>query len=371
MSRVPRLAVGFWTDKRASVSIAAVLLSVMTVFGVALASEHLWFVHSRNLLRAAADAAAVAANLELGKLPRDLTDEDVDARVLAVATRYARANLDPDIDFDALVEVDRANDTVVVEITSASFSLLLSKFHSADSTGTTVRSGTDAGRGPGLTIILALDVSNSMRKAVNTNSRPANDRDSRINSVRRAALDFVNVVASGDQVSVGFVPWHLEVCRSGKPCGQIQPSVVLPTDDPEPVKRALRNMRPYGGGTSSALGLEESRTLLEGLDADHRRVIILLTDGEDNVHPQGGFCPGGCVEPRREQCTLAKDDDIEIFTVSGVGPNYLTASLKTELLDCASSPDHAFLTNPTSDDIEAAFSEIGRKIHSVRRISVL
>ena len=65
----------------------------MTVGGTALIVDHLWLVNQRDLLKSAADSAAVAATLALIELPASTSDDDVGAALPPIAERYVRFNL--------------------------------------------------------------------------------------------------------------------------------------------------------------------------------------------------------------------------------------------------------------------------------------
>ena len=48
-------------------------------------------------------------------------------------------------------------------------------------------------------------------------------------------------------------------------------------------------------------------------------------------------------------------------------PSQLSDLLGTELTNCASSPEHAFLNNTSADDLREAFKEIGGRVQALRR----
>ena len=84
----------FFRETRAgATAITAAAVTVMSLFGTALIVDHVWLVDQRDMLKSAADAAAVAATLKLQELPGSMSDEDVRAELQAVAERYIRFNL--------------------------------------------------------------------------------------------------------------------------------------------------------------------------------------------------------------------------------------------------------------------------------------
>ena len=73
--------------------IAAAAVTVMGVGGAALIGDHVWLVDQRDVLKTAADAAAVAATLEMKDLPQNLGAAALRTRLHPVAERYVRLNL--------------------------------------------------------------------------------------------------------------------------------------------------------------------------------------------------------------------------------------------------------------------------------------
>ena len=78
----------------------------MAVIGTGLIVDHAWIVSKRDLLKASADSASVAATLRLRDLPSDLGDAAVRAHVQAVAERYAWLNLAGNLRDEALTQKD-------------------------------------------------------------------------------------------------------------------------------------------------------------------------------------------------------------------------------------------------------------------------
>ena len=84
----------FLQDARAgATALVAAAVAVMSVGGAALIIDHQWLVGQRDLVKSAADAAAVAATIELARAPATLDDAALETALLATARRYVELNL--------------------------------------------------------------------------------------------------------------------------------------------------------------------------------------------------------------------------------------------------------------------------------------
>ena len=84
------------STRAGATAIAAVAVTVMTVGASALITDHLWLVDQRDVLKAAADAGAIAATLELNRRLRDdptVSDAELTPPLESVAKRYVVLNL--------------------------------------------------------------------------------------------------------------------------------------------------------------------------------------------------------------------------------------------------------------------------------------
>ena len=201
-------------------AIAAAAVTVMTVFGAALIIDHVWLVHQRDLLKLATDSAAVAATLELQKLPRSLSDADAAARLQPTADRYVRfilgENLRGDLrervltSLDVKVEVERARGFLeVLADTELGETLLAHRFMGySGPQHLAANSGAEGSLGA-TEIVLAIDTTNSMSRALDGSNHGA----SRMSIVKEAAVNLVDVLASfpNSTVAVGIVPWTWRV----------------------------------------------------------------------------------------------------------------------------------------------------------------
>ena len=86
----------FVRDTRAgATAIAAAAVTVMTVGGAALISDHAWLVDQRDVLKTAADAAGIAATLEMTRLAGEAhTDDELKEVLKPIVLRYILLNLE-------------------------------------------------------------------------------------------------------------------------------------------------------------------------------------------------------------------------------------------------------------------------------------
>lgn len=208
-------------------AIVAAAVTAMTVGGAALLGDHLWLVDQRDTLKSAAEAASVAATLEVDRqLAGDsgISDADLKAALAPVARRYVLLNLDhlaPDRlqrakqTLKVALELDRARRTVGVTAsadlggTLFSRSLpLLGSYKGPEST--LAKAGVESTPSP-VEVVLAIDVSWSMSRDIEGGTNAGNP--TRMAIVKQAARQLVDVVApdAGNRVAVGLVPWHHHV----------------------------------------------------------------------------------------------------------------------------------------------------------------
>ncbi len=209
----------FLAETRAgATTFTAVGITIMIVGCAALIIDHDHLVGQRDLLKSAADAASMAATLELPGLPRGLSDEETESRLLSVARKYAVLNvlgnvddldLEPE-DIDVTLDVDRAAGTVSATVQAdVGGTLMASWLFDYLGPGTIMtRSGVESA-GSAVEVVLAIDVSNSMQFTLNM-MYATDGRESRMDIVKRAALNLVDILdpnAEG-RVAIGVVPWH-------------------------------------------------------------------------------------------------------------------------------------------------------------------
>lgn len=212
-------------ERAGATAIAAVAVTVMTLGATALVADHVWLMHQRDLLKSAADAAVMAATIELQKLPASMSDDDVDHRLQPVAERYVRFNLAGNLPetsrarmhetLEVELDVDRKLGTLsVVARADMGGTLLAKQFlaYSGPEDGIAVRSGAEGSIGA-TELVLAIDVTGSMSENLAGDNVGASDPTSRISIVKKAAVDLIDILAAHENatIAVGIVPWNYRV----------------------------------------------------------------------------------------------------------------------------------------------------------------
>ena len=173
-----------------------------------------------------------------------------------------------------------------------------------------------------------------------------------------------------------------QVCRSMAP--------IMPlTTDASAIERAIDGLRSPGRMTYSAVGLQWGRRLLSPAwrstwgDAVHpadpadpeytdlRKVIVLLTDGQDNLCGADSDCArsGGVAARASHACTDAKADGIEIFVVAAMPPSAVNGAFARRLRACATSNEHVYINNSNAAALREAFRDIATGLATLRRVS--
>ena len=214
-------------------AIVAASVTVMTVGGAALISDHLWLIDQRDVLDTAAAAASVAATLEIDRqltADPDIGDTDLNTALKAVAKRYVvlnLAHLPPDRLKNAKdtlgisLTVDRPERTVGVEAAAdlggTLFSgrmPLLGDYKGPEKTYASAK--VDADSRP-TEVILAIDVSGSMHSRLDGTPKKSRidgtSKKSRMEIVKEAATQLVDILEPDEKkrLAIGVVPWHHHV----------------------------------------------------------------------------------------------------------------------------------------------------------------
>ena len=216
----------FIHDARAgATAIAAAATTFMTVCAAALIVDHVWLVDQRDMLKTGADAAAIATTLELQTLPYSMSDGDAESALHATADRYVRLNLDGNLSERARqkmnetlvvsIDVNRDLGTVGVSAQADLGGTLLSKWfldYPGPEDGVSVMAGAE-GSVNASELVLVIDVTSSMLDNLDGVRVDSGDPTSRINIVKRAAEDLVDILSSHESstIAVGLVPWTYRV----------------------------------------------------------------------------------------------------------------------------------------------------------------
>ena len=181
---------------------------------------------------------------------------------------------------------------------------------------------------------------------------------------------------------------QIPMTRPQRRCRNAPSMHALSTDGPA-VKAAIDGLGAFSDKTYSALGVQWGRRLLahgwgevwgdavhpvdtsEAPYSDLRKILVLLTDGEDNMCDDSADpdCRSGVATLRAAACTAAKHEGVEIFVVAAMAPRLVSGSLGRDLRDCASSPEHVYINNPNAPALREAFRSIASKLLAVRRVS--
>ena len=231
-----RRPVGFVRCRRAAATaLTAAVFTLMSVAGIALTSDHTHLVYQRDTLKAATDAACLAATRHLWTLGQDLSDEKVHAALRPIAERYILANIPesrrkraaetlviPPLAVDR--QAGRVSVTAAADLGGAIFGswmygkvtqttqvACLSEGEVADgTTPPTPDEQTTPDTPPMTELVLAIDITSSMLDDID-GCRTCGE--SRMSIVKRAAQKLVGTITADASrtVAVGLVPWHFRV----------------------------------------------------------------------------------------------------------------------------------------------------------------
>ena len=224
--------------RRAAVTaIGAAVMTLMSLGGFALTSDHTHLVYQRDILKAATDAASIATSRHWKQALGHLTDDDqIKAALRPIAERYTLANIPESRRGDAKA-------TLQVELVLHHGPGLVDVNANADLSGGIIFTGwmLDEGTAEGLKItqvesraerieagggitevVLAVDNTGSMGQildgtdyglACEESKRKGEDcENSRLMIVKQASKDLVRALrAAGGTVAVGIVPWNVQV----------------------------------------------------------------------------------------------------------------------------------------------------------------
>ena len=213
-------------------AIVAGAVTIMVLGASALIVDHTWLVDQRDVLKSASDAAAVAATIELKRLPPETSDTAGKETLQRVAKNYVTLNLT----HLPQARLTRAKETLTVAVTPNRAASTVDVAASADLGGTlftrhlplagsstgpatiTVAAKVESLTVP-IEVILAIDVSESMERTLSgghaswdPDTHPTGTK-SRMQIVKDAASQLVAILdpTADSQVAIGVVPWQIAV----------------------------------------------------------------------------------------------------------------------------------------------------------------
>lgn len=429
------------SERAGTTAIAGIFVTLVAVLtlGVVVDAQWLGFNHARAAH--AAQSGAVAAAIELRTLSSTDTDAEVVERLEAAAYRLAWLNLawdlsaDPFDEDDLLITVvaDRDAGRVDLEATVRLSGLLFAPFYalfpgtadlaSADRV-VTVTAAAERARLP-ISVVLALDSSASMRAGLDGRPDPGSvGASTRFASTQVAAGVLIDALVPNpaDPVRVAFIPWGAAACVDAAVCAvTVSPyhfysppadEIVGFSGDAGAVRASLAGLRLWSYATYSASALDAAAVLLAGEDASSKRVVVLLTDGEDTLASSGDNCPPrqygpipakwrsrkvvfngvevnewywddrpgqkdyyydfsvpACSEPRAAACSAVRAAGYELYVVAALAPALLTPLLESQLLSCVGGDStKLFVDVGDSAALTSAFVEIADQLLPVRRV---
>ncbi len=189
----------------------------------------------------------------------------------------------------------------------------------------------------GIDIVLAQDLSGSMSSPWGPQTGPG-PHDTRLTASRRLAAQFVKERKDDRIGLVGF---------------ESQTVVLSPlTDDHDALTKIIQSMDNgqdgLPDGTAIGAGLASALNILRG-SPSRSRVIILLTDGQENVHQ---------IEPS-EAAKLAKALGIKVYTVGIIDPRSQEVDTKT-LKDIAEPTGGAFFSATNPQALQQVYNRINQ-----------
>ena len=227
----------FLRDARAAATaVAAIAVTVATVSATAFVADSSWLVDQRDVLKSASNAAGIAATLELSRqldANPGISDADLSAILEPIARRYILLNL-MHLDADRYARAER---TLVVQIVVNRHQRTVDVSAASELGGTfmsrvlpfmaesvvaekmAVESLIETVTDP-IEVVLAIDVSDSMKSALNTNQVPQGYMGmtvsqmtalgvNRMGIVKIAATNLVDILgpSEDDRIAIGVVPW--------------------------------------------------------------------------------------------------------------------------------------------------------------------
>ena len=221
-----------------STAIVATVVTIMTIGAGTLLIEHENLVDQRDTLKSASNAASIAMTAEMNRVlasQPNISDDVLTAYLAVIGRRYIELNLmhmDDDRRRRAMeslvldIALNRNAGTLNVEVTADMGGFVMAAAlplfdELAESGPTEARTGVEQAIPPA-EVVLALDVSGSMNHRVGRNQAAQDGHESRMDVVKRAAINIVDVLKPSalHRVAIGVVPWAAAVRLEADTAGE-------------------------------------------------------------------------------------------------------------------------------------------------------
>ena len=212
-------------------------MTLMSVGGIALTSDHTHLTYQRDILKAGTDAATLATTRHMWTLDPNMSTQAIITELMPIAKRYILANipkrkrqqvadtltvtLTPDRTAGTVDIVAKADLGGIVfgswlygNVVSSTQVDSLSDFYSEDGTPSEDDKKAQQALGTPVTeLVLALDITGSMNYDLAGNVWYGPEQNRRIGVVKRAAEALVDTITADTSrtVAVGLVPWGYRV----------------------------------------------------------------------------------------------------------------------------------------------------------------
>ncbi len=221
----------FRCRRAAATAIGAVVMSLMSIGGFALTSDHTSLVYQRDTLKAATDAASLAATHHWRQALGHLTDDDdIKTALQPIVKRYILANIPehrrPDDDDEQALRVQVTLHHGVparVDVDAAAdlsggffFSGWMLDAATAEALKATKVETRAEGSGNTIELVLAMDITTSMAATYLKNADKSDPNNIRMNIAKTATFAMLNALKgddnnAGGHVTVGLVPFTTTV----------------------------------------------------------------------------------------------------------------------------------------------------------------
>ena len=247
-------------------------MTLMSLGGFALTSDHIHLVYQRDTLKAATDAASLAATRHWQQALGHLTnDDDIKTALLPIVERYILANIPAGRRDDANPQVQMTlHHSVPVRVdvhatADLSGGLLFTGWLLDDDTTKITKAETRTERsGNTIELVLAMDITTSMAATYIKGADKSDPDNIRMNIAKTATFAMLDAFkGAGGHVAIGLVPFTTTVN-----IGSGRTTWMTSTDAPHKVFparfgpwRGCIEHRPVSGATVAASDLDVSLTL--------------------------------------------------------------------------------------------------------------